>query len=215
MLHLDLRKLLPQMRNIIITCFIFANFGLITQSWSQEHVNHTGEIQSSEDRHSGHKKHLISVSINHTVIFAGIKNGSASNLTLPSFGLNYTYVFNKKWALGLHNDIILEDFLVKETTTDAKSFSSDEENEEIKFIERGNPISAAIMMIYKPWPFLGVMAGAGREFSSHEDFTVIRLGLETPVHLPKNWEIYGVLTYDINIDAYESLTYGIGIGKLF
>ena len=44
------------MRNIIITCFIFANFGLITQSWSQEHVNHTGEIQSSEDRHSGHKK---------------------------------------------------------------------------------------------------------------------------------------------------------------
>ncbi len=71
------------------------------------------------------------------------------------------------------------------------------------------------MGIYKPVPYLGLMAGAGREFSSHEDFTVIRFGIEAPFHLPNNWEVFGVLTYDININAYESLTYGIGIGKLF
>jgi len=89
------------------------------------------------------------------------------------------------------------------------------EEEDIAVIERGTPISACIMGIYKPVPYLGLMAGAGREFSSHEDFTVLRFGIEAPFHLPHNWELFGVLTYDINIDAYKSLTYGIGIGKMF
>jgi len=202
------------MKNIVLSLLFFANIGLMSQTSAQKHENHDDEIHSSEGHHSVHKKHLISASINHTIIFSGVKDGSASSLTLPSFGLNYTYFFNDKWAIGLHNDIILEDFLVKESSA-FETFSSNEGNEEVKVIERGTPISAAIMVIYKPVPFLGLMAGAGREFSSHEDFTVIRFGIETPVHLPKNWELFGVLTYDINIDAYQSLTYGIGIGKLF
>ena len=202
------------MRNIVITLFIFAYFGLISQSWAQKHESHEDEIHSDGGHDSVHKKHLISASINHTIIFSGVKNGSTSSLTLPSFGLNYTYFFNEKWAIGLHNDIILEDFLVKESSS-FESLSSNEENEEIQVIERGNPIAAAIVAIYKPWPFLGLIAGAGREFSSHEDFTLIRFGAETPIHLPKNWELFGVLTYDINIGAYQSLTYGVGIGKLF
>ncbi|MEL4454377.1 hypothetical protein [Lutimonas vermicola] len=43
------------------------------------------------------------------------------------------------------------------------------------------------------------MAGAGREFSSHQDFTVIRFGLEAPIHLRHNWELFGVLIYDIKL----------------
>lgn len=202
------------MRKLIITLLIVANFGCIFHSKAQNNENHENEIHSNEAHHTVHKKHLISASINHTVIFSGVKNGNASSITLPSFGLNYTYFFNEKWAIGLHNDIIMEDFLVKQSST-AQSFSNNNENDEIQVIERGNPISAAIMVIYKPLPFLGVMAGAGREFSSHEDFTVIRFGIEAPLHLPNYWEMFGVLTYDINIDAYQSLTYGIGIAKLF
>jgi len=170
--------------------------------------------QETDQHVSHHKKHAISGSLNHTIIFSGVKNGKTqTSVNVPSFGLNYTYFFNTKWAIGLHNDIILEDFLVKgESSGDPVTKSSDEE---IVVIERGRPISMAIMGVYKLIPNLGIMAGAGIEFSSHEDYAIVRFGLEAPVHLPKNWEIFGSVTYDIMIDAYTSLTYGIGLVKLF
>lgn len=203
-----------KLKKIGLTILIFISFNLIQgqvdDAHNQEqHTSHTDHDAS----HDAHKKHVISGSINHTIIFGGVKDGDATSITLPSFGLNYTYFFNNKWAIGLHNDIILEDFFVKESSSFQTSSGSEEE--EIAVIERGTPVAACIMGIYKPLPYLGLMAGFGREFSSHEDFTVIRFGIETPVHLPKNWELFGVLTYDINIDAYQSLTYGIGIAKLF
>lgn len=183
----------------------------------QEIIEHDTQKHEDDSQHAvdhkEHKKHLISASINHTVIFGAIKDEKSTSITLPSFGLNYTYFFNHKWAIGLHNDIILEDFVVKESALSLSKSSFEEE--EISIIERGTPIAACIMGIYKPISYLGLMVGFGKEFSSHEDFTVIRFGIEAPLHLPKNWEAFGVLTYDININAYESLTYGIGIGKLF
>jgi len=194
--------------------FVFAllNIGLSTALTAQVNKENIELHDNEEDHHESHKKHLISASINHTIIFSGIKDGSSSNISLPSFGLNYTYWFNNKWAIGLHNDIIIEDFVVKQSGSKSSGGSNDDE---VNVIERGTPIASCIMAIYKPIPFLGLMAGVGREFSSHEDYTVIRFGLEAPYHLPHNWELFGVLTYDINIDAYQSLTYGIGIGKIF
>lgn len=202
------------LKKIGLTILISVSFNLIQGQvdHAQDQEQHTSKTNHAES-HDTHKKHVISASINHTVIFGGVKDGGATSISLPSFGLNYTYAFNHKWAIGLHNDIILEDFLIKESSSFQAKSSSEEE--EIAVIERGTPIAACIMGIYKPAPYLGLMAGFGREFSSHEDYTVIRLGLETPFHLPNNWEVFGIISYDIMIDAYESLTYGIGIAKLF
>lgn len=188
---------------------------ILTGQENNQHHSDSHATSSHDDTgHEALKKHVISGSINHTIIFGGATDtGESTSITLPSFGLNYTYIFNEKWAIGLHNDIILEDFFVKDgSSTFSRSGSEEAEG---TVIERGTPIAACIMGIYKPLPYLGLMAGIGREFSSHEDFTVIRFGIEAPYHLPKNWEVFGVLTYDINIDAYQSLTYGIGLGKLF
>ena len=201
------------LKKIGVTIAILISCNLIQGQTDETHDQKKHSTETShENNHDDHKKHVISASINHTVIFGGVKNGRSTSITLPSFGLNYTYFFNHKWAIGLHNDIILEDFVVKESSS-LESRSGSEE--EVAIIERGTPIAACIMGIYKPLPYLGLMAGLGREFSSHEDFTVIRFGIEAPYHLPNNWELFGVVTYDININAYESLTYGIGFGKLF
>ena len=193
---------------ILISC----NFTQAQTDEPHDQEKHVSETNHAES-HDAHKKHVISASINHTVIFGGVKDGDPTSITLPSFGLNYTYFFNHKWAIGLHNDIILEDFFVKESSSYETRSTSDDE--QVAVIERGTPIAACIVGIYKPIPNLGLMAGFGREFSSHEDYSVIRFGLEAPFHLPKNWEVFGIVSYDIMIDAYESLTYGIGIGKMF
>lgn len=193
----------------LILCFVIP---ARAQESGEKEEKHQGQQTDQHEPH--HMHHALSASINHTVIFSGVKNGETQNsVNVPSFGLNYTYFFNAKWAVGLHNDIILEDFLVKGESTDDPVTKSNED--EIVIIERGRPISMAIMGVYKPIQNLGIMAGAGMEFSKHQDYAVIRFGLETPVHLPQNWEVYGIITYDIMIDAYTSLTYGIGIVKLF
>ncbi len=43
----------------------------------------------------------------------------------------------------------------------------------------------------------------------------MRLGVEAPFEIPGAWEVFGAFTYDINIDAYDSINFGIGIAKLF
>jgi hypothetical protein len=191
-------------------------FFLSFQSYAQQYEKLEETRQDHETAHDEepHKKHIISASINHSIIFSAVKDGEGrSSINVPSFGLNYTYAFSKKWGIGLHNDIILEDFIVKnESGNDSEKRSA---IEEIETIERGRPISMALMGIYKPIENLGIMAGGGMEFSEHEDYAVIRFGLEAPVHLPKHWEVFGALTYDIMINAYNSLTYGIGVAKLF
>lgn len=193
---------------------ILFSFNLIHGQANDSHGQEKHNSKTDHDEsHDSHKKHVISGSINHTVIFGGVKDGDATSITLPSFGLNYTYFFNHKWAIGLHNDIILEDFFVKESSS--SQVRSTSEDGQTAVIERGTPIAACIVGVYKPLPYLGLMAGFGREFSSHEDYTVIRFGLEAPFHIPNNWEVFGILSYDIMIDAYESITYGIGIAKLF
>lgn len=197
----------------------FSLFTLIvcsTNSFGQVHDKHevSEAHQQSTEPEAHHKKHSLSASLNHTIIFSGVKNSEKRNsIGVPSFGLNYNYALSDRWFIGLHNDIIMEDFLVTRGSNGSQRSESSEE--EIGVIERGRPVSSALMVIFKPIQKLGIMAGAGREFSKHEDYTILRFGLETPIHLPRHWEVFGALTYDIMIDAYSSLTYGIGIAKLF
>ncbi len=197
------------------TClFLLLNFVSILSTFAQ-HQNEGKESEHQVDDHQqAHKKHVISASLNHTIIFSAVKNGeSKAAIHVPSFGLNYTYEITPKWGIGLHNDIILEEFIIEQESSGEELPPGENENSE--FLERETPISVAVVLIYKPLPYLGLMAGAGREFSPKENFNLIRFGVETPFHLAHDWEVFGLLTYDINIDAYNSLNYGIGIAKMF
>ena len=212
---------------ITLLSIIFISYNY---SFSQEHETHTIEEKAHEvveDSHQEphqeehdtghHKKHAISVVISHTHIKSGVKNNSGDNwIALPSFGLNYNYSINEKWAIGLHNDIIVEEFIVE----DPNAHGSDvllhkNEDAEIEGIERGRPIASAVMITYKPFKHIAFLAGGGMEFSKHENFALIRLGIEFPFHIPNDWEIFGATAFDINIDAYNGFTFGFGIAKLF
>jgi len=202
------------MENQFVTTYFLLILFLSFQSYAQETEKIDDNLKDQQTAHDEEtlKKHSISASLNHTIIFSAIKNGeSHSSINVPSFGLNYTYAFSEKWGVGLHNDIILEDFVVKGASLN--NAATRNTTEEIVTIERGTPISMALMAIYKPIENLGIMVGGGMEFSSHEDYAILRFGLEAPFQLPENWEIFGVLSYDIMIDAYNSLTYGIGAVK--
>lgn len=157
------------------------------------------EFEDSEEFHH----HSIAVLINHTTIFEGLKGGEKTAISVPSWALDYSYSFNEKWSLGLHNDIIIENFLIEK--------SSDGET-----IERNTPIASVIVGAYKLTEHFGVELGAGMEFEKDENFALARIGAEYAIEIPKhNLEVLFALDYDIIFEAYNSFNIGFGIAKLF
>jgi len=209
---------------LIFLSVIFIIFGH-NYTFSQEHKTQVTEEKTDkiiekdhqeEHQESHHKKHALSVVISHTHIKSGVKNNSGDNwIALPSFGINYNYSFNEKWAIGLHNDIIIEEFVVEDPNKNSLPEFHKNEELEVEGIERSRPIASAIMVTYKPFEHVALLAGGGMEFSKEENFALIRFGVEFPFHIPNDWEIFGAMSYDINIDAYNGFTFGFGIAKLF
>lgn len=161
--------------------------------------------QENKDNEIFKPHHQIGISINHVHVFEGRDDdGNREVLTLPAWGIDYTYHLSKKWAIGLHTDFIIEKFKVE------KNLQSGDEKETV---ERSYPIAPALMGIYKlndHWSFL---LGMGGEFAKEEDYLLTRAGVEYGYELPKGWEIFGTFSYDIKWNAYDSWGIGLGIAK--
>jgi len=202
--------------HLFILLFLINSYGVYSQDF--EHQKNSDLESKKDEQIDEHlKKHSIGIMISHTLISTGVKgiNNKEQWLALASFGLNYNFSFNKKWALGIHSHMIIEDFAVKDSGNHDENLSTFSEESEGTIIERGTPISLALVGSYKVHEHIALLVGAGMEFSAHEDFKVIKFGLEFPFHIPNNWEIFGALLYDININAYQSFSFGMGIAKLF
>lgn len=83
--------------------------------------------------------HRIAIALSHANVSEGVENGDSKWLSLPAWGLDYDYWISDKWAIGIHTDIIVEDFEVKTNLDD---------NEET--IERSSPVAPAVVSIFKP-----------------------------------------------------------------
>lgn len=163
--------------------------------------------QESDEKETFVPHHQIGISINHVHVFEGRDDeGNKKALTLPAWAVDYTYHLTKKWAIGLHTDIIIEKFKVE------KNLESGGDKETV---ERSYPIAPAVMGIYKlneHWSFL---LGLGGEFAKEEDYLLTRAGAEYGYELPKDWEIFGTFSYDFKWNAYDSWGIGLGIAKNF
>jgi len=162
--------------------------------------------QSSEDEESeGKKRHAITASIGHTTIGEGISNGRKRNLILPSWGLNYDYHLNDRWAIGLHTDIIIEEFEVEIEGNDNVLVT----------IERSRPVSMAVTASHRVSKYLILSAGAGRELAPEENFTIFRFGAEPFFKLPNEFELVATIAFDVRVDAYNAFNFALGIAKFF
>ena len=151
--------------------------------------------------------HQIGLSINHVHVFEGIDtDGNREVLSLPAWGLDYTFQFHEKWAIGLHTDFIIEKFKVE------KNLESGDEKETV---ERSYPIAPAVMGIYKPNEHWSFLLGFGGEFAKEENYFLTRAGVEYGYELPSNWELFGTFSYDFKWNAYDSWGIGLGIAKNF
>ena len=178
--------------------FVFMLLGFSFQQFSAQ------DIHKNEDSFQPH--HSISFIISHTQISQGVQSdGNRKWLSLPSWGVNYNYYFQPKWAIGLHNDIIVEDFVVEEHLKSSNSTT----------LERSYPIASALVGSFKPGKHFAFLVGAGGEFAHTGNFFLIRAGIEYSTHITKSWELNAVLANDYKLNAYNSWAIGLGITKQF
>jgi hypothetical protein len=147
--------------------------------------------------------HIIGLDIGHAHLFEQDESGHKSLLSLPSFGLNYTLQINKRWGLGLHTDLIFEEYRIL-TEVQGKEHES---------IERIYPVAPALLGIYKFAEHWAILAGVGREFSKGENFWLNRAGVEYSMPIHSRWELFGTLQYDVKWDAYDNWVLGFGLAK--
>jgi hypothetical protein len=181
----------------IVLKMIFYGF-IVTQSGCLAQDN----SEKAEENFRRH--HQLGLVLSHSHVFEGRDDeGKRETLSLPAWGVDYTYAFHPKWGVGVHTDIVIEKFKVEKNLG----------NKEV--IERSYPVAPAIMGIYKPvsrWSFL---LGMGAEFAKEENFALMRAGVESGTELPKGWEIFGTFGYDFRWNAYDQWTFGVGLTKAF
>lgn len=148
------------------------------------------------------KRHSIAVLISHTQIAEAIEGEGKKSISVPSWGIDYNFEITERWAVGLHNDIIVENFVI--------------ENSEGTEIERSSPFATAVVGMFKPIKNVSLVLGAGGEFSKEENLFLIKAGVEySHLILNNNWEIIASFSNDFKFDAYNSWGLGFGIGRKF
>jgi len=159
------------------------------------------ENKAAEETFEPH--HSVSLLLGHSHTGQGNEEGNKKWLILPSWALDYNYLFSKKWRLGLHNDMILETFTVKDHETD---------NE---VVERTRPIASVAVISFRPGKHFTFELGAGGEFAKEGNYFLNRIGVEYAMELPHTWELISNITYDLKWQAYNSFAISVGISKAF
>lgn len=154
----------------------------------------------AQSKRSKDLKHSFSFVISHTQINEGFdEDGKKQWLSLPSWGINYNYIISTNWSLGLHTDIIVEDFKVENSSRNNS------------ILERSYPIASALVASYKPGKYFSYLFGSGTEIAKGENFFLVRVGLEYGLHINHQWEVIANIINDYKFDAYNSWSIGMGI----
>jgi hypothetical protein len=160
-------------------------------------------FSQEEPEENPEKRHSVLLLLGHTQIAEGIREeGKKVLLSVPSWGLDYNYELTEKWAIGLHSDIILENFLVENIADES-------------VIERSHPIASSFVASFKPGKNFSFLSGFGGEFAKEGSLFLIRLGVEYGVDISEEWEFVANIINDLKPSAYNSFGIGVGIARKF
>lgn len=152
------------------------------------------EYKEHDEKHNDGRGFRIAGVIGHTLI----NTEGIDNVFVPSWGLDVEYWFNHKWGLGLHNDVEIETFIIRNSN-----------NEEI---ERVNPLVLTIDALYNINSGFVVTLGPGVELEKEESFYLIRVGIEYEKDINDSFYIIPNLFLDQRFDGFNTWNIGLGVG---
>jgi len=176
---------------LIVSVLVFN--GMVMSAQDSDHV---------ADAHHDGSHHKITLVMANSIIKNSFEEQGNSIRLVPTFGFNYDYFFNGRWGIGLHTDILLQQYKVE-------VHNNHEE------LIRENPVAICGMLLFKPHHKWVLMAGYGIEAEKNHSFQMIRMGVEYAIELPKHWELGFSLEFDYKIKTQNSLMFGLGFSRLF
>lgn len=159
-------------------------------------------VLSQELQNEPYHKHRLTIMMANSHIPAADNVDSQDAVFIvPTWGFDYDYWLSPKWAVGLHNDLVLQQYKIEKKGNEG-------------IIERSFPVSVSGVGIFRPWKNWAFVAGVGREFEKNESFNLYTLGVEYGIELPRDWELSFNLIYENKLETYDSWLFGIGFSKI-
>jgi len=157
--------------------------------FSQEHTRNDHAIDH---------KHRVALLYGLVHVPEGYEEGSSGDtgILIASYGLEYSYRLNQKWALGLSLNMEGGNYLIH-----------DEIPRENAFLITG----LGFYEIMHHWEFY---FGAGVEIEHHHNYGIVRLGTLYLFPVGKGWDITPAFTFNHKI-VYNSWEMAITVGKSF
>lgn len=157
------------------------------------------------DHSKSTKRNRVSFMMATTYIFNTVNSDDhgefhSSNTFVPTIGVNYSYIINRKFAIALLNDVELASYTIKV--------------DDLKYQSRDYRYIVSIVAGYKIAPHFMVMLGYGFEFEKNETYHLIRTGLEYDIRLRDYWDVLFGINYDYKED-YSTISFSISFGKSF
>ena len=116
-------------------------------------------------------------------------------------GDDYDYRLNEDWSLGVHTDIIVENFQY--------------ESPEDIIKKRTSPLALVLSAGRKVGEHLTILVGGGTELAKEENLALVRLGVDYGWEVGEDWEVAVNYMIDFKIDAYNTGVFGVGIARTF
>ncbi len=157
------------------------------------------QVEEESDRF---KRHRLALFFGNAHVPAGDPAIDRSEtIIVATWGLDYEYWFNPKWALGIYNDIELQAYFVN--------------NDNVTDLKREYPFITSLVLVYVPWKTLSVYAGPALEIERNKNFYVTKIGIEYAFELPNHWDLAPGLSYDSKEGEYGTWSFGFSLGKKF
>ncbi|HMO38158.1 MAG TPA: hypothetical protein PKC76_04705 [Saprospiraceae bacterium] len=178
------------MKQLVLLCLLLPVFNTMIQA--QHH---------SEAPNKAHFPHFRgAILLGHTFVPTSLPR--EQHTVIPSWGLDIEYWFSQSWAIGLHNDLELQTFIIERGKDD-------------ELLEREFPLVLTLDALYRLPNGLVFQVGPGYEIERNESFLLLRAGIEYEWHLGHHWDIAPAFFYDTRAKANDTWTIALGFGKRF
>ena len=173
--------------------------------YAQEHdenQEHEAEHVKENTEHHEFKSWRIGVGMGQSYLPAG--NHSTDKvgiLVIPTVGLDIQYWFNPRIGLALKNEFEIISYVI----------NTDNESE----INREYPIISVLAAIYNIKKGPSFYLGAGIEYEKHENFFIVKAGIEYEFELGKHWDVTPEFYYFNKDFDFGGIGISITFGKRF
>ncbi|KXX71966.1 hypothetical protein [Flammeovirga sp. SJP92] len=187
----------------ITFCILFSL--IISLTFAQE--THE-KIHGREEAHGKLKHHRVALLWGHSYVPKGFSGNNQTNtLIVPTIGLEYEYWFSHHFAIGISNDLELQNYVI--------------ETRHGEELEREYVYIGALMGFIEFAHLWVIGIGPGIEIEQHKNFAVFKTSIERefPIAGEGGWDVTPMLSYELKFrgenGSYDAFTFGLAIGKRF